>query len=238
MNSLAHYFVPQWILITFLVVIPLPFVLIALFLRKEALKLNLPIVFPSTILFFIAYLSYILLASLNGWFDQVYFPPRVILLTTLPYALFLFGIFSTTSTYKKILENSSYENLIRLHSFRIIGIFFILLAVYDALPKAFAFIAGLGDIITAITSFWVANAIQNKKSYARRLAYLWNIFGTVDILFTAIAANVLTKLSIDTGIMGVDTLALFPFCIIPAFAPPTILFLHWSIFKKLNTFSA
>jgi hypothetical protein len=37
--------------------------------------------------------------------------------------------------------------------------------------------------------------------------------------------------------MGVDTLAMFPFCIIPAFAPPIILFLHWTIFKKLQHFS-
>jgi hypothetical protein len=46
-------------------------------------------------------------------------------------------------------------------------------------------------------------------------------------------ANVLTKISIDTGAMGVDTLAKFPFCFIPAFAPPTIIFLHVSIYKKL-----
>jgi hypothetical protein len=37
--------------------------------------------------------------------------------------------------------------------------------------------------------------------------------------------------------MGVDTLATFPFCIIPAFAPPIILFLHLAIFRKLKKFS-
>ncbi|MFZ1789595.1 MAG: hypothetical protein WAT92_14850, partial [Saprospiraceae bacterium] len=101
-------------------------------------------------------------------------------------------------------------------------------------PKPFAYIAGFGDMVTAISSIFVAKAIQNKKSYAKKLSFYWNVFGTIDILFTAIAANVLTKISIDSGVMGVDTLAFFPFCIIPAFAPPTILFLHWAIHKKLR----
>jgi DNA-binding transcriptional MocR family regulator len=58
--------------------------------------------------------------------------------------------------------------------------------------------------------------------------------GATQALFTAIAANVLTKISIETGSMGVDSLAMFPFCIIPAFAPPTILLLHWAIFQKMK----
>ncbi len=143
-------------------------------------------------------------------------------------------VVANTFIYKKILDNTSLESLVKLHIFRVIGVFFVILALHDALPKAFAMIAGFGDMITAVSSIFIANAIAQKKSYARTLAYAWNIFGTMDILFTAIAANVLTKISIDTGVMGVDTLANFPFCIIPAFAPPTILFLHWSIFKKMK----
>jgi hypothetical protein len=37
--------------------------------------------------------------------------------------------------------------------------------------------------------------------------------------------------------MGVDTLAKFPFSLIPAFAPPTIIFLHVLIYRKLKNFS-
>jgi hypothetical protein len=56
----------------------------------------------------------------------------------------------------------------------------------------------------------------------------------LDIVFTAVSAIVLTKLSIDTGSIGVDVLAQFPFCLIPAFAPPTIIFLHVAVYKKLK----
>lgn len=238
MNPLTQYFVPQWIAVAFLIVIPLPFVLITLFTRKETNKFQHDQkAYLNVMVFFMLYLGYISFASYSGWFNQVSLPPKVLLLTTFPFALFLFVVILRTKVYHAILENATLESLVQLHVFRVIGIFFILLAMHNTLPKPFAFIAGIGDMLTAISSIFVANAIKNKKSYAKKLAYYWNIVGTIDILFTAIAANVLTKLSIDTGIMGVDTLAMFPFCIIPAFAPPAILFLHWSIFKKLKLFS-
>jgi hypothetical protein len=67
---------------------------------------------------------------------------------------------------------------VKLHIFRVIGVFFILLAIHQALPKPFAFIAGLGDVITAISSIFVANAIKNNKSYAKKLTvfleHFWN----------------------------------------------------------------
>ncbi len=238
MNSLTNYFIPQWISIAFLIVIPLPFILIASFVKKEAKKVSQPNTYPIVITFFILYFTYIALASYFGWFNQVFFPPKVLLFTTFPFAFLLFVVVSKTKVFNTILENTTLESLVKLHIFRLIGVFFILLAVHNALPKPFAFIAGIGDMLTAISSILVAQAIKNKKIYAKKLTFCWNIFGTVDILFTAIAANVLTKISIDTGAMGVDALAVFPFCIIPAFAPPMILFLHWATFKKLKSFSA
>lgn len=237
MNTLIHYFVPEWISIAFLIAIPLPFILIAIFIRKEANEIKHKLAYPITIAFFVLYLIYIAIASNIGLFNQVMFPPKVLLLTTFPYAFLLFGVLAKTKIYNTILSNASLQSIVRLHLFRVVGVFFVLLALHNALPKPFALIAGIGDITAAISSIFVANAIQNKKSYSKKLTYYWNIFGTVDILFTAIAANVLTKISIDSGTMGVDTLAMFPYCIIPAFAPPTILFLHWSIFKKLKNFS-
>jgi hypothetical protein len=238
MNTLVHYLLPQWISIAFLMAIPVPFILIVLFIRKEAKKIQHERVYLIVAAFFVLYLTYIAWAGYNGWFNQVTLPPKILLFTTFPFAFLLFVIVSKTGIYKSILENVALENVVKLHIFRLIGVFFILLATHNALPKPFAFIAGTGDMLTAISSIFVAKAIQNKKNYAKKLTYYWNIFGTVDILFTAIAANILTKISIDTGAMGVDTLAFFPFCIIPAFAPPIILFLHWAIFKKTQSFSA
>jgi hypothetical protein len=236
MTTLIQYPLPQWLTIAFLIAIPLPFILISAFVYKEAKRIGHQKAFLSVVVFFILYLAYIAFASFNGWFNQIALPPKVLLLTTFPFAFLLFGIVSKTKIYETVLENTTLQNLVQLHIFRLIGVFFVLLALYNALPKPFAFIAGFGDILAAIGSLFVVKAIKDKKNYAKGLTKYWNIFGTIDILFTAIAANVLTKMAIDTGSMGVDTLAMFPFCIIPAFAPPAILFLHWTIFQKLKKY--
>lgn len=238
MNTLLQYAIPQWISIAFLMAIPLPFILIILFIKKQTQILNHHSAWVVASIFFILYLSYVALASYMGWFNLVSLPPKVLLYTTFPYGFLLFVVVANTKIYKSILNNAALEEMVQLHIFRLIGVFFVLLAVHDALPKPFAFIAGFGDMLTAISSIFVARAIKTKKSYAKTLTYFWNLFGTADILFTAIAANVLTKISINTGDMGVDGLAMFPFCIIPAFAPPTILFIHWTIYKKLKTLNS
>jgi hypothetical protein len=228
------YTLPQWMSTAFLIAIPIPLFLIAFLAKKGAPNAVSQKTFWTVLLSLLAYFAYITFASQKGLFSAVSFPPKVLLLTTFPYAVFLFGILIHLTVFKKHLANISVEDLVRVHIFRLIGVFFILIALQDALPKWFAFIAGAGDMITAILSIFVAKALENKAQNARKWAFAWNIFGAIDILFTAITANILTKISIETGAQGVDALAQFPFCIIPAFAPPTILLLHYCIFKKLR----
>ncbi len=234
MNNLIPYFTPQWISILFLIVIPIPIILIAFLAQKGASENLKNTVFYSVLGFLAIYFSLVSIGSLNGLFNTVSLPPTVLLYTTFPYAIFLFGIVYNLKIYKNIFQNLQLEDLVGIHIFRLIGVFFILLAYHDALPNYFALIAGLGDMITAITSIFVVKAIRDKKPYSQKLTFLWNTFGLIDILFTATAANVLTKISMDTGAMGVDALAAFPFCLIPAFAPPTIIFLHVAIYQKIK----
>jgi hypothetical protein len=228
------YNLPQWIATSFLIVFPFAVFLIALLVKKSAPAGKGNRLFYTVLGFYVLYLAYITVCSFNGLFDKVFLPPMVLLLGTFPLALFLFTVVINSKAYKTVLENTLLQDLVRVHILRLVGVFFILLAVHDALPKWFAIIAGAGDMITAILSIFVANALENKRKNAQKWALAWNIFGTIDILFTAITANILTKISIETGEQGVDALAQFPFCFIPAFAPPTIFLLHYSIFKKLK----
>jgi len=234
---MKNYFTPEWLSWAFAFAIIVPVILIAAFARKYSPNQKQNLVFSSIICFFICYFFYIFIAVNNGLFQEVSLPPRILLFTTFPYALFLFGIVDKLSITKQIFKKSSINDLISLHIFRLIGSTFIILALYDSLPKTFAFIAGFGDVIAAITSIFVVNVIKKQKKYAKNLILVWNTFGLIDIITTAVLANVFTKISIDTGVMGVDTLAKFPFSLIPAFAPPTIIFLHVLIYRKLKNFS-
>jgi len=234
MNALPDYDLPMVWEVLFLVLIPLPVVLITRLVYRGAASGQSKYSAICTFFFFCSYFSYVLIGARLGWFSANTFPARIIILGTLPFAVFLFLIVWPSKWWQSILERVALTDLIVVHSFRIIGGFFIVLTCLDALPNWFGFIAGVGDVVTALSSLFVVKQLVRRWPYAHRLALVWNTFGLLDILFTAIAANVLIKLALDYGGDGVAVLAQFPFAIIPAFAPPTIIFLHLSVYKKLR----
>lgn len=221
--------IPSVISICFLVAFLFPVIMIGRLANKGGIKNGLLWI----VAFSAVYLSIVSFASFSGFYDTVMLPPKIVVTTTLPFAAFVTLIF-TTKACKKANSTLSLQDLVKVHIFRLIGSTFIVLSLYDLLPKPFALFAGLGDLITAIGSIFVARSIQNEKRYARRLTYLWNSFGLLDILGTSALAIIFTKISIDQGVLGVEFLATFPFCFIPAFAPPTIIFLHLLVFRKLS----
>lgn len=187
------------------------------------------------IIFYTIYLGYVSVLSFTGLFLTPSIPPKVVLFTTAPLMGFLIFVVSNLNVYKILLEHITLENMVKIHIFRLIGAFFILVYIFGAIPAPFAFVAGLGDIITALLSIMVANAIINKKSYAKKLTIAWNIFGITDIVSVLIAAIITTKIAMETSSQSVIEISKFPFCLIPAFAAATILFLHISVFRKLKT---
>ncbi|WP_294819303.1 hypothetical protein [uncultured Flavobacterium sp.] len=232
--NLIEYPVPEWVKISFLICIPAPFALTTLLVKSAFANHAGNKATAKTAIFFTFYAGYIMALGSLGCYGKVFFPPLVLLFTTFPFAFFLFLYVGKTAFFKAFLQNVALSRLVQVHIFRLIGTFFIILALHDALPKWFALAAGLGDVLTAILSIWVARLVREKHKKAKAIVLAWNTFGLADIIFTAISANVLTKLSIDNGIMGVDTLAIFPFYYIPALAPPLIMFLHYAIYLKIK----
>lgn len=221
--------VPILFSIMFLFAFMFPVVMVARLAKKGKIRNGFWLVLG----FYILYLIIVAIASLNRFFDTVMIPPKIVLTTTLPLAIFVTIIY-TTKICKKANAVLSLEDLVKIHIFRLIGSTFIILFLYDLLPPIFALSAGIGDLLTAITSIFVVKALRNNKSYARRLTFFWNTFGLADILITSALAIIFTKISIDNNIQGVEFLAEFPFCFIPAFAPPTIIFLHLLVYRKLS----
>ena len=230
---MMHQQIPILISIAFLVAILFPIFMIANLARRNADPTKSKVLFFGIIAFYFIYLAVVSIASFRGLFDPITLPPKIIQVTTFPFLLFLLGFIFNTKLYKSILKKVKLSDLVRLHIFRLIGSFFLILLFLELLPKTFALIAGIGDLVTALSSLFVAKAIDTQKSYAKTLALAWNTFGLADILLTSATAVILTKISMETGNQGVEILATFPFCFIPAFAPATIIFLHLSIYRKI-----
>jgi hypothetical protein len=226
--------VPQNTSIAFLLLIPIPVFLISSLAAKGAKPLGKSgVVYWSVLSFYILYFTYVSFLGFNNYFEEVSLPPSILKWTMFPLLIFLLGVIFNTPIYRSILSHIKLNQLVQIHVFRLIGLFFILLFAHGALPPVFALIAGFGDLITAMSSIWVAKALRSQKAYARKLCWIWNSFGLLDILVTSFTAFFLTKLSIETGAQGVEGLAEFPFYFIPAFAPATIIFLHFSVYRKL-----
>ncbi len=232
--------VPIWVSILFLLSFMIPIFMIAN-LAKQGLAQphfdNKPSekVLPKVIvLFFGIYYLYVMLMSFTGLFEVNALPPRILLFTAIPLTLFYFLFVFRTTLFWQILENVQLSSLVRIHIFRLVGIFFIIGWYYEALPKSFAFIGGFGDIFAALTAIIVARLIDKKVSYYRKITLIWNIIGLCDIVNVIVSAVYLSKQAIDTHTEGVLEMTKFPFCLIPAFAPATIIFLHICIFKKLK----
>lgn len=221
---------PVYISILFLLAFVFPVTMVARLARKAKIRKGFQIVLG----FYLFYLTVVAIASFQGFFDDIMLPPKIVLTTTLPLAILVTILFNTVIC-KRANSILDLKDLVRIHIFRLIGSFFIILFLYDLLPPVFALIAGVGDVLTALASIWVVRAIEQGKSYALQLTFVWNTFGLLDILATSAMAILFTKFSIDTGSQGVEFLAEFPFCFIPAFAPATIIFLHLLVFRKLSS---
>jgi hypothetical protein len=232
--------IPQWISALFLVCFVIPILMITSIVRQGVTQMGfdnnskakkLP---GAVLLFFTIYYLYVTLLSFTGIFQVNTLPPRILLFTAIPLALFYFLFVFRTRTFWKILENVKLSHLVRIHIFRLVGVFFIIGWSYGILPKSFAFIAGMGDIFVAVTAIFVAMFIDKKVTHYKRVTLIWNIIGFWDIISVIVSAVYITKQAIETNTQGILEMTKFPFCLIPAFAPATIIFLHICIFKKLK----
>lgn len=231
--------VPFWVSLLFILSFIAPIYLIAKVAKDAYLKAGKSTAEAQQIsrniyFFYIAYLIFIAVLSLTGVFAKNTLPPRILLIGALPLLVFYFLYVRRAAWFQIIIENAPLSDLVKIHLFRFVGIFFFLNYYYGTLPKQFAFTGGGGDILTAILAIWVMYALKHKKKYAISLTWVWNIIGLLDICSVLATAVIITRAAVTTGGEGVAQFGTFPFSWIPAFAPATILFLHIIIFGRLR----
>ncbi|GAB5552926.1 MAG: hypothetical protein Sapg2KO_25170 [Saprospiraceae bacterium] len=236
--ELAITQVPFWLSILFILAFTIPVWLIASTARTAYRNAGKPekqaqLIYQRTLLFYTCFLGLIALVSLSGFFEQNTLPPRILVSGALPLLLFYFLYVWRSSWFKVIFTHASLAALVSIHLFRFIGIFFLLAYQYGALPRTFALVGGIGDILTAILAIPLIYALRQKRSYAHLFAWIWSLIGLADIISVLRTAVVLTQASIETDAIGVAQFGTFPFSWIPAFAPATIIFLHVVIVVKL-----
>jgi len=127
--------------------------------------------------------------------------------------------------------------LIMLSSWRMIGIGFIMLNMFAHLPTLFAYVAGIGDALTAVGAVFLAfNLMKRKEGVNKRAIYKWNTFGLLDFVI-AVSLGLLTRtdalLAQSDGVNS-ELMMAFPMVIIPGFLVQVLSLSHIIIFLQLR----
>jgi len=113
--------------------------------------------------------------------------------------------------------------ILLLHSLRHLGLMFLTRgAVYPGLSPPFAYPAALGDLFTALLAFASIPAVLKDWNAGRRLVWVFNIVGTLDLV-VAIALATIYGAPVSMG----------PAYWIPAFWVPGLLVTHYVTFILL-----
>ena len=183
--------------------------------------------------------SILTLTGLVFWYSLVYFLGRNGFFSRNP--LFAPGILIGFLIIFEILRRVYFSQKIRsvtdlipqhwiilVQFYRIVGYEFIALYHQGLLPAAFAYSAGIGDMIIGFSAPIVALLYYLKKPYSKKLAVVWNILGIIDL-----------ALAIGIGFVGfprpvqfvpltpsTEQLSLIPLVLVPLFAVPLAILLH------------
>ena len=236
--DLAITQVPVWLSVLFIVLfISIPPLLIANAAKLALIKVDATkaLHIKKKILgFYIVFFCTVASVSLTGFFIPDTFPPRILIMTALPLFLFYMFYIQRQPWFKQVLAHITLKQLVWIHIFRFVGVFFFLVEMYGALPSVFANIGGGGDVLTAVLVIPVVYLLKKGYKYAKQAVLVWNIIGLLDILSVLTTGIIIIRKAIENNDVSLAAFGAFPFSWIPAFAPATIIFLHILVFRKLR----
>ena len=205
-------------------------------MTTTALKHNNQAMYLPTIL--LIWFLLIVGLSLNQFFiTEKGAPPLNLLMTGgIPLSVF-FITYWRMPTFRNYVLNIDMRLLILLHSWRMLGVGFILLYYVGELPALFSFLAGIGDAIVAISAVFLTYAMfTNKKGVSTKAVFRWNTFGLLDFVI-ALSVGILTRtdgILFQANNVSSDLMTQFPFVLVPAFLVQVFTLTHIIIYLQLK----
>lgn len=178
------------------------------------------------------------LLSVNGAFVPQRGEAPLNLLLSFAVSLGVFaGLYVAIPAVREYVLALDMRMLILLHTWRMLGLGFVMLYVVDQLPLSFAFLAGFGDAMAAIGATALGYFMFTRaKSVSKKWIWRWNTFGLLDFI-VAVGVGLLTRqgalLEASSGLNS-DVMLQFPFVIIPAFLVQVLTITHIVIYLQLR----
>jgi hypothetical protein len=151
--------------------------------------------------------------------------------------ILLFGLaYTASSRVREWALGIDTRLLVLVHTWRMVGLGFLMLYAFDLLPGLFAYPAGIGDALAAGWALVVGVGLYGGYRVSRRHLLAWNTFGIVDFVVAVIVGTASRYELPDALSGGVTTVLMgeFPLALIPAFVVPLLAISHAVIFLQVK----
>jgi hypothetical protein len=136
---------------------------------------------------------------------------------------------------RRIIESVPQSWIVSIQVYRVEGLIFLTLYAAGWLPGAFAWPAGVGDVIVGLLAPVVGIAYARGARGSAGLLRAWNLLGIADLV-VAVTTGFLTSPS-PLQLLALDRpnelISSFPLAMIPVFLVPLSLLLHFASLQKL-----
>ena len=150
----------------------------------------------------------------------------MIVVLNLTLSLVAFGLIAkwyVTPWLRSVPLNVALEPILLLHSFRHIGMMFLVPGVVSSkLTASFAYPAAYGDLLAALLAFTALIALRFKWRAVVPIVWIFNVEGTLDLLYAI-------SMGVTHGVGGLLGAAYW----IPALLVPPLLVSHYLVFQLL-----
>ncbi|HEU4363899.1 MAG TPA: hypothetical protein VFT13_00385, partial [Candidatus Krumholzibacteria bacterium] len=135
-----------------------------------------------------------------------------------------------SSSLRRALAAVPLAALNAVHTWRLLGMVFVLLYTEGQLPAHFALPAGWGDVAIGVTAPLVAFALARGVRGATTMAVSWNVLGLLDLavavgMGTGLLAPLL-PLDLGPRVPPAAAMGVLPMILVPGFAVPLAVLMH------------
>lgn len=128
--------------------------------------------------------------------------------------------FAASPKFREFALSLNPQSLTLFHSWRVIGVVFVILEAHGLLPAVFVFPAGYGDIfIGATAGFAALKLIGNRSGFIS-----WQVLGILDLV-NAVGVGITASLINPHGALMLP-MTVLPLSLIPTFGVPLLMIVH------------
>lgn len=173
--------------------------------------------------------------SMVGFYRPPSGPPTIQYGLLTPIAVGVLA-FLTWPLLRRIVASVPSTWLVGVQFYRVLGVIFVVLYAGRHLPGIFALPAGVGDTLVGILAPFVAASFARSPEASANRLRLWNLLGIADLVI-AVTLGFLTSpspLQMAAFDRPSGLIAMFPLSLIPVFAVPLSILLHFASLQKLR----